>query len=124
MEPFVPQNADLGTQFMFWLGSVSFIVLLGVVGFLWRENRKIKDSHQNEIVVTIKNSIDNLSVTITHATNEFKDSMNDMWEHIGELRDNVSWLTGQHEANHQIKYDGKERRKKPRPVPQPPHDLD
>ena len=107
-------------------GDISILTLLiAVIGYLWRQNHTLKKENQNQVVVTIEKSINNLSKTITEATEEFKSALKetrqeftkvseDMWLHIGELRENISWLTGQHEVNHKIKYDGPERRTKPR----------
>jgi hypothetical protein len=113
-------------QFLFWAGTTGVILLIIAVGYFWRENGKLKKDNQNEVVETIKNSINNLSTTITVATEKFEKALketriefgkisDDMWIHIGELREDVSWLTGQHEVNHGIRYDGPERRSKPRP---------
>lgn len=125
MSPFVPSEGGTVIQFLFWAGTSGVGILILVVGYFWRENGKLKKDKQDEMVMTIKESINTLSETIKESTEKFENALketrleftkvsDDMWGHIGELRDGLSWLIGQHEVNHKIKYEGPERRTKPR----------
>ena len=119
MEGLIVANTSPEVKFMIWCCSSLILLLAGAVVYLWKQNNKIKDDKQNAMILSIKESIDNLGTTITAATHEFKATVEDIWDHIGDLREEVSWLTGQHEANHskdgeKVIYRGEERRKIPR----------
>lgn len=123
MEPFVPHGVSVGMQFAYWCGSVCALGLIAYVVRLKRENGKLREDKEMSMVNAIKESINNLSTTIKDSTEKFEKALketrtefgkinDDMWEHIGELRENVSWLTGQHEANHKTKYEASTHSKK------------
>lgn len=123
VEPFVPHGVPVTDQLAYWCGSLVALSLVGYVAYLIQENRKLKMDKDNEVVTTIKDSINNLSTTIKESTEKFENALketraefakgaDDMWTHIGELREEVSWLTGQHEVNHKIKYEAPEHKRK------------
>ncbi len=110
----VHAGATMELQVVFWLLTVGIIALIGCVKYLWHQNDAIKTEKQDAMVLAIKDSIDNLSQTITGATKDFKTTVGEIWGHIGNLQEEVSWLTGQHEINHKEPYKGVERRQHPR----------
>lgn len=101
-------------QVIFWILTVAIILLIGIAKILWHQNDKIKAEKQDAMVLAIKESIDNLSRTITTATQKFEHTVSEIWSHVGDLQEKVSWLTGQHEVNHDEPYRGIEKRKTPR----------
>ena len=101
-------------KFILWLlmGCISLIgSLLLIIGYFWRQNTGLRDTRQQDTISTIKDSIDNLSKAVIQATTKFEHSMEHMWNYIGDIDTQVSWLVGQHEANHKNKAPQRERRK-------------
>ena len=104
MEDFVKDAQH--AKFVFWLltGALSMIgVLAVIIGNLWRKNQTLEKESWETAVATIKESIDTLSETIKESTTKFEHTAERIWSYIGEHDIMISWLIGQHEANHKVK---------------------